>query len=115
MMIDRVRLAFLRSRVRVAERAVGRPWTPAASRRIDRLFVALRTYKTASGTLTMIKTTDLSLAVFLTARGHPLLRTESNGQYRVYFVIEAPRLRSAPTTAPMIRSPQSVFEQWRAL
>ncbi len=64
----------------------------------------------------MIKTPDLRLAVFLTARGYPLLRTESNGQNRVHFVIEAPEAEIRAYYGPDDQvSAKRLFEQWRAL
>ncbi len=40
-MLDQLRRSLLTWRLRLAERAVAQPWTAKASRRIDRLLIAL--------------------------------------------------------------------------
>ncbi len=64
---------------------------------------------------TTTRTSDLKLASFLIARGHPLLRTEPNGQ-RIIFVIDAPeaavRLFYGPEDTV---SAKRLFESWRSL
>jgi hypothetical protein len=64
----------------------------------------------------MIKTSHLHLAVFLTARGFPLLHTESNGGPRISFIIDAPEAEARAFYGPNDSvSAKRLFEQWRAL
>lgn len=63
----------------------------------------------------MVKTPDLRLASFLTARGHPLLTTEPNGR-RIVFVIDAPEeaVRTFYGEQDTV-SAKRLFECWRSL
>ncbi len=64
----------------------------------------------------MIKTADLRLAVFLTARDRPLLGTEPNGQNRIHFIIDASEADVRAYYGPDDQvSCKRLFQQWSAL
>lgn len=63
----------------------------------------------------MITTPDIRLGTFLTARDHPLLRTEKRGS-RLWFIIDASDADvCAFYTADDLVSAKRLFEQWRSL
>jgi hypothetical protein len=63
----------------------------------------------------MIRTPDLRLASFLTARGFPLVETERNGR-RITFIIDAPESESRAFYGPEDAvSAKRLFESWRSL
>jgi hypothetical protein len=64
----------------------------------------------------MTRTSDLQLAAFLLARGHPLIRTEQNGPRKLLFLIAAPESeRQAYYGQDDLVSAKRLFESWRSL
>ncbi len=64
---------------------------------------------------TLVRISDLKLASYPIARGHPLISTEPNGR-RVVFVIDAPEeaVRSFYGAEDAV-SAKRLFESWRSL